>query len=92
MVGASNKAFDYMACGLPLLVTSLPDWVSTFVLPGFGLSCNPDDPDSIADALRWFLEHPAERCEMGLRGQDQIRSAWNYETMFTNVLSAMEGG
>jgi hypothetical protein len=27
MVGAFNKPFDYMACGLPLLVTILPDWI-----------------------------------------------------------------
>jgi hypothetical protein len=34
MVGASNKPFDYMASGLPLLVTDLPEWAATFVEPG----------------------------------------------------------
>ena len=43
MVGASNKPFDYMACGLPLLVTDLPEWTSTFVEPGYARACNPDD-------------------------------------------------
>jgi glycosyltransferase involved in cell wall biosynthesis len=92
MVGASNKSFDYMACGLPLLVTDLPDWTLAFVRPGFGRCCDPDDPDSVAAALQWFLDHIPERREMGRRGQKQIRTAWNYEAMFAKVLSAIENG
>jgi glycosyltransferase involved in cell wall biosynthesis len=90
MVGASNKPFDYMACGLPLLVTDLPEWVSTFVEPGYACACKPDDPDSIEVELRWYLDHPEERREMGRRGQDKIRQAWNYESMFASVLESLE--
>ena len=90
MVGASNKAFDYMACGLPLLVTDLPEWVSTFVEPGYARACEPDDPDSIEAALRWYLDHPEERREMGRRCRNKIRESWNYETMFANVLECLE--
>jgi glycosyltransferase involved in cell wall biosynthesis len=90
MVGASNKVFEYMACGLPLLVSNLPDWISTFVEPGYGLACDPDDPDSIESALQWFLDHPVERREMGQKGRDKIRTEWNYENMFTNVLGEIE--
>ncbi len=92
MVGASNKAFDYMACGLPLLVSDLPEWVSTFVEPGYALACDPDDPDSIEVALRWFLDHPTERRDMGRRCRDKIQRGWNYETRFANVLAAIENG
>jgi glycosyltransferase involved in cell wall biosynthesis len=90
MVGASNKAFDYMACGLPLLVSDLPEWVSTFVKPGYALACNPDDPDSIEVALRWFLDHPDERLDMGRRCWNKIQQGWNYETKFADVLAAIE--
>jgi glycosyltransferase involved in cell wall biosynthesis len=90
LLGASNKVFDYMACGLPLLVSNLPDWTSTFVEPGYGLACNPDDPDSIEAALRWFLDHPTERREMGRKGQNKIKKGWNYETMFADVLAKIE--
>jgi glycosyltransferase involved in cell wall biosynthesis len=90
MVGASNKAFDYMACGLPLLVADLPDWVETFVKPGYGVACDPEDPDSIERALRWFLEHAEERREMGRRGREKVRNSWNYEAMFAGVLKRLE--
>jgi glycosyltransferase involved in cell wall biosynthesis len=90
MVGASNKPFDYMACGLPLLVTDLPEWVSTFVEPGYGHACNPNDTESIEVALRWYLDHPDEREQMGRRCQLRIQQAWNYEAMFADVMASLE--
>lgn len=85
MTGASNKPFDYLACGLPLLVSNLPDWQQMYVEPGYGLACNPDDADSIADALRWYLEHPTEMRVMGERGRRRILDEWNYQTQFQVV-------
>jgi len=92
MVGASNKPFDCMACGLPLLVTDLPEWVSTFVEPGYARACEPCDPDSIEMELRWYLDHPDDRREMGRRCRDKIRQDWNYDTMFADVLASVENG
>lgn len=90
MVGASNKSFEYLACGLPVLVTDLPEWKRTFVDPGYGLACNPEEPESIAAALRWFLEHPAQMHAMGERGRQQVLKEWNYETQFSPVLELLE--
>jgi glycosyltransferase involved in cell wall biosynthesis len=85
MVGASNKPFDYLANGVPLLVADLPDWRSLYVDPGYGLACDPEDPDSIAAALEWFLTHPAERHAMGERGRQRVGQEWNYEAQFAPV-------
>src|SRR5262249_8836615 len=52
IVGASNKVFDYMACGLPLLVSDLPEWEERLVKPGFARACDPNDVESIEVALR----------------------------------------
>lgn len=86
MTGASNKPFDYLACGLALLVSDLPDWRRMYVEPGFGLVCDPDDPTSIAAALRWFLDHPGEMRKMGEQGRQRIVEEWNYEMQFAPVL------
>lgn len=86
MVGASNKVFDYMACGLPVLVSDLPDWRAAFVDNGYGLACDPTDAASVASALRWFLSHPDEAYAMGERGRQRILSDWNYETQFQPVM------
>jgi glycosyltransferase involved in cell wall biosynthesis len=90
MAGASNKPFDYLACGLPLLVSDLPDWHALFVAPGHGLACKPESPESIAGALRWFLENPDQRHKMGFRGWQRIQSEWNYETQFAGALEVLE--
>jgi glycosyltransferase involved in cell wall biosynthesis len=90
MVGASNKPFDYMASGLPLLVSDLPAWTSLFVTTGFARACRPHDVDSIEAELRWFLEHPRERRAMSERCREQIRTSWNYECMAHDVIAAID--
>ena len=89
MTGASNKPFDYLACGLALLVSELPEWKKMFVDAGYGLACDPGEPDSIAQQLLWFLQHPVETRSMGIKGRQRILSEWNYETQFSPVLQAI---
>lgn len=91
MVGASNKPFDYLACGMAVLVSRLPDWKKMYVEPGFGLACDPEDPRDIARALQWFLDHPQETQVMGENGRRRILEEWNYEKQFFPVLERMYG-
>jgi glycosyltransferase involved in cell wall biosynthesis len=89
MVGASNKAFDYMAAGQALLVSDLADWRAAFVEPGFGLACDPNDPDSVAQAFGWLIDHPQECRAMGRRGRLRIEQDWNYDAAFAPVLGRL---
>jgi glycosyltransferase involved in cell wall biosynthesis len=91
MVGASNKPFDYMARGLALLVTDLPEWRAMYVDQGYGVACAPDSADSIQTALAWFWEHRQARDTMGQRGRQRILEDWNYERVFAPVLDHMTG-
>jgi len=90
MTGASNKAFDYMASGLPLVVSDLPDWRKMFVEPGYGVACDPQNPESIADAVRRFLDHPDLARSMGEKGRQRILAGWNYEACFQPVRRCLE--
>ncbi len=89
MVGASNKPFDYLACGLALLASETPEWKSFFIDRGCGLGCNSEDPRSIAQALTQFwtdrkrLERFAKNAELLLGAE------WNYEAQFGPVLEKM---
>jgi glycosyltransferase involved in cell wall biosynthesis len=89
MTGASNKPFDYLACGLPLLVSKLPEWEEMYVKPGYALSCDPNSVESIASALRWFCDHPEQMRAMGERGRQKILSDWNYEAQFQPALERL---
>jgi glycosyltransferase involved in cell wall biosynthesis len=90
MTGASNKPFDYLACGLALLVSDLPDWRSAYVEPGYGLACDPQDPESIAGAVRRFLGDPGLARSMGENGRQRILADWNYEGRFLPVYSRLK--
>jgi glycosyltransferase involved in cell wall biosynthesis len=92
MAGASNKAFEYIACGLPILVGDRPEWRAMFVDPGYARSCDPEDAESIADALGWYLRNPDRARSMGEDGRQRILSEWNYETQFAPVFRAITEG
>ena len=91
MVGASNKAFDYLAAGLALLVSDLPDWRAAFVEPGFGRASDAADADALAAAFGWFIDHPQERRAMGRRGRLRIEQDWNYDVAFAPILARLAG-
>lgn len=89
MTGASNKAFEYLAQGLPLIVSDLPDWRKMFGDAGLARTCNPDDARSLADAIQWFVDHGDAAQEMGERGRQLVRDTWNYEHQFAPVLDVI---
>jgi colanic acid biosynthesis glycosyl transferase WcaI len=66
-----SKIFKYMASGRPVLaITAEGNEMDRMVKEGqFGLQVPPDDPQGLADAIRWAAEHPAELDRMGLNGR-----------------------
>ena len=89
MVGASNKAYEYLAKGLAILVPDTPEWVSEFVTPGYGLPCDTNDYSSIEGALAWFQQHPDETRAMGETGRQRVLKDWNYESGFSVVMDTI---
>jgi len=91
MAGASNKPFDYMACGLALVVSALPEWTAMYVDPGYAIACDPGDPRSIAAAIARLDEDAEATRRMGERGARRILEEWNYETQFSPVMARIDG-
>ena len=89
MAGASNKAFDYMACGLAVVTSDLPSWREIFVEPGFALSCDPGSATSVAAALRRLHDEAGLRDAMGMRARKKILDEWHYESAFEPVRARM---
>jgi glycosyltransferase involved in cell wall biosynthesis len=89
MAGASNKAFEYLACGIPLIVSDLNDWRRLFVDGGVAWACDPADVASIVQVLDRALKDREKVIRMGERGRELVLREWNYETQFAPVLSAM---
>jgi glycosyltransferase involved in cell wall biosynthesis len=89
LTGASNKAFDYMAAGLALLVSDLSDWRSMFVAPGYAVPCDPVSLASVKTALSWLIDHPGVRKDMGARSRAKIAAEWNYDTAFRRAIGTV---
>jgi hypothetical protein len=89
LAGASNKAFEYLACGMPLLISADAAWQRMYEAPGYALPCRPHDAGSIAAAVRAFVEQRGHAHNMGEAGRQRILKEWNYETQFAPVLQVL---
>ena len=89
MLGASNKPFDYLSCGISIIIPNLSDWVDQFVSQGCAKSCDPNDSKNIAECLKWFFINKQKSKEMGIKGRNKIISDWNYEKQFEPVLNIL---
>ncbi|MFN7737042.1 MAG: hypothetical protein ACK5O8_13045 [Pirellula sp.] len=90
MVGASNKPFDYLACGLGVLANGTEEWKSFFRDVPSVIHCDPSDAESIARVL---LEIHSDRklfADARAFGTTRMLSDWYYEKQFEKVLDEIE--
>ena len=74
-----NKLFEYMASGIPVVCSHFPVWKQIIEETGGGMCVDPEDPEAIAQALRWMLTHPEEARRMGERGRQLVLSTYNWD-------------
>lgn len=74
-----TKLFEYMAAGLPVVASDLPTIRPIVEAHRCGLLVDPLDPEEIARALSYLLEHPAEAQEMGQRGYEAVRDHYSWD-------------
>lgn len=89
LAGASNKAFEYLALGLPLLISRAVSWQELYLDPGYAVDCEPGDAASIAAAVRPLCAEPARAWRMGEAGRMRVLAEWNYEAQFAPVLAEL---
>lgn len=87
MAGASNKPFDYLACGMALLVSDLEEWRAMFADPGYAIACDPLNAYSVAAAVQRMLDDPALWRDMAARGRARMLADWTYEAQFAPLLT-----
>ncbi len=72
------KAFEYMACGLPMLMSDFPFWRSTF--GPYARFTAPQDVNAIATAIRSLRDAPEERHRMGADARNEVLAHYSWES------------
>lgn len=80
------KLFEYMAAGLPVVVSEFPVWRDIVEGAGCGLLVGFQDPQSLADALDQLLADPAEARAMGAAGREAVQARYNWEAEQVRLL------
>jgi glycosyltransferase involved in cell wall biosynthesis len=82
-----HKLFEYLAAGLPVIVSDFPCWRELIGREGCALFVDPLSPASIAEALLWLLRHPAQAAQMGQNGRRAVAENYNWERESERLLT-----
>lgn len=79
--GLGRALTEALAAARPVAATCV-NGVPDLVEPGAtGLLARPADPESLAAAVSWLLDHPAEAALMGCQGRARVRALFGQRAM-----------
>lgn len=89
-LGTPNRLWESLAAGVPVVASDFPI-MRRVVMDGpsgpLGIMCRPEDPASIAGAIRSILELPPdERAALRARCLAAAHERWNWETEVVRLL------
>ncbi len=73
-----TKLFEYMALGLPVVVSDFPLYRAVVESAGCGYCVNPADKHAIADALMVLLDYPEKAIRMGEAGKRAVAERYTW--------------
>ncbi|MGR6761701.1 glycosyltransferase family 4 protein [Paenibacillus sp. T2-29] len=80
-----------MAAGLPVIASNEGGPKETVVPNETGLLIEPGDPAKLEEAIRWMLEHPQERQQMGERGMERVKKHFVIENTVKDIVHYYKG-
>lgn len=81
----SNKLFQYMAAGIPVMVSDIGNWPEVVQKHDCGVVVTPK-ADKIAEALVAYINDPERREEHGANGKQAVIEQYNWEQQRNNFL------
>ena len=90
MATASNKIYEYAACGLPIIISDFPNHRENLASESWVHFADPDNPQSIASAVQKILSDFENYRKMCLAARNAFEQKFNYESAFSPLLSHIE--
>lgn len=86
----ATKCYEYMALGIPTILTRAPYNEKVNEKYQFAICVDPENENEIADAITYLLTHPDEAKRMGENGRKAIREVFNWEKEKEQLLALYE--
>lgn len=83
----TTKLFEYMALGIPVITSDFPLYKTVVEQHGCGFCVSPYQPEQVANALCYLIEHPDEARQMGERGRRAVEQCYNWTTEARTLLN-----
>lgn len=83
-----NKPFEYMAFGLPMVMSHFTYWRGIFA--DCALFANPSDPQDICRQISRLLDDPREAMKLGVNGKHLIEQEYNWEKESQKLITLYE--
>lgn len=87
-----NKVYEYMALGLPAIVSANPSMLHLVEEAGWGLCVQPDDPLSVLEAIRKMGESLPLRRAMSSRARELHLGTFNFYSQANSIFEEALGG
>ena len=85
-----TKFFEYMAAGLPMIVTRTPTWQALVEGAGVGICVDPDDLEEVVAAVRSLATDPARARAMGEAGRRAVAERFSWTSQANNLKGLYE--
>ncbi len=82
------KAYEYMACALPMVMSNFPCWQATF--GECALFADPYNPRDTADKILYLLDNPDKAKQLGDRGRQLTIEKYNWEAESKKLIELYE--
>jgi glycosyltransferase involved in cell wall biosynthesis len=78
MTSYPTKMFEYMAAGIPAVVSDLPLARSIVQRTDCGLVVDPSDATAVAHAIEYIMTHDSDAARMGRAGLEAVTQKYNW--------------
>ena len=81
-----TKVYEYMAAGLPVIVSDYPFMRRSVQQDDFGIAVDPDDVQAVAQAIGAILSDPQRAQQMGENGRQAVLQKYNWDIELKKLL------
>jgi glycosyltransferase involved in cell wall biosynthesis len=85
-----TKLFEYMALGLPVIVSSFPLYREVVSSADCGLCVNPENPAELADAIERLISNPSWARKLGENGRLGAQEQYSWKNESSKLLEFYE--